>query len=131
MSIPQLRQTRSRGDTNKSPTPDNVLNNVPVDAIPTHRLPQQKPMAHRSKSVSGGGAERPAYVQDLQVAAAKARGGTQSGEPEAPQKKSKGLTAFLSRKKGDRGKSPASTRRYPEGVLGKEGARVWQKDLVP
>lgn len=125
MSIPQLRQARSRADTT---SPENAVSKV--DSTTLNQLPQGKVMAQRSKSISGGGADRKTFAQDLQVAAAKARGGTQSGEPEQPAKRSKGIVAFLSRKKGDRGKSPANTRRFPEGVLGKEGARVWQKDLT-
>ena len=45
----------------------------------------------------------------------------------APNKKGKGISGFLSGKKM-RGKSPSSQKRWPDGVIGKDGARVWVKE---
>lgn len=86
-------------------------------------------MAGRSKSIGGiarsntakneartGGNEKNSQAQSNQGSTASSTKG-----------KSKGIVALLSGKKG-RGKSPASQRRYPEGVLGKDGARVWLKE---
>lgn len=125
ISMGQLRPVRSRGDT-QSPPPEQLrtLASGPTSA------PRSTALAHRSRSINGGGIDRQRVATDIKTAATKARGGTVSNEPEV-QKKPKGIVAFLSRKKGERGKSPAATKKYPEGVLGKDGARVWQKETQP
>ena len=119
-SLPQVTQTR---------TIDQNTNPGDTGSPPDHL----RNMAGRSKSVSG--VARSSTWTDAVSAGAKARNEVRFGEQaqqqqQQQQSKTKGkksILAVLSGKKS-RGKSPASARRYPEGVLGKDGARVWLKD---
>lgn len=93
--------------------------------LPTAR---ERSMPHRSRSISGGVRHSAGWADAPLPRDGKVRGGVRSGGSAFEEsRKSKGIVALLSRKK-DRGKSPASGKRYPDGVLGKDGARVWLKD---
>lgn len=108
----QGRQQRSRGSPNN--------NNVPL---------HQRPLPIRSHSV--GGLKENADPQRIPTHALQrqetqiqnVRKGAVSGDTlmGRERSKSKGVMGFLRNRTGDRGKSPA--RRYPAGVIGKDGAR--------
>ena len=124
-SLPHLASARSRApEAGRSPEAERARVALP-----------QKPMAHRSKSVSSSGVVRSTTWTETgssvsKLPAPRMRGGTRSGSSaidESPRSRPKGIVAFL--KSGrNRGKSPASTKKYPEGVMGKEGARMWVKE---
>ncbi|KAL9088073.1 MAG: hypothetical protein Q9159_003271 [Coniocarpon cinnabarinum] len=127
-SLPQLMPTRTR-----LPEP-----RVPDTRSPDAESPRsavlQKPPAHRSKSVSGNGANRSETWNeaDTKLPGPRVRGGTRSGSSvesaSSPRSgRSKSILAILKNGK-NRGKSPASGKKYPEGVMGKEGCRQWVKE---
>ena len=126
VSLPQLVPARSRAPENRSPD----------DQSTQFALPQRPPPAHRSKSVSGSGVGRSTTWTGAdtdtinKLPTPRIKGATRSGssaQEEGNRSRSKGIVAFLKSGKS-RGKSPASTKKYPEGVLGKEGCRVWVKE---
>ena len=131
VSLPQLNQSRSPAQEGGRP-PESERPKY-VTTAPRHGTGKG---AQRSQSVSNSNMVRSTTWTETGSTTSKlppprrVREGTRSGSSaldEPPRSRSKGIVAFLKSGKS-RGKSPASTKKYPDGVMGKEGARVWVKD---
>ncbi|KAI9657816.1 MAG: hypothetical protein M1831_004052 [Alyxoria varia] len=136
-STSRLGQARSYADHESSRQGSPEANEIQPRSSPSPSQVPQRPQ--RAKSIGGGQLVRHNTNASDMSPAAIARENNQriasGGKPDAtttadsaPHKKGKGgIVGLLSGKKM-RGKSPSSQKRWPDGVLGKDGARVWVKE---
>ncbi|KAI9718472.1 MAG: Serine/threonine-protein kinase 32A [Chrysothrix sp. TS-e1954] len=95
----------------------------PKSGSPDSALPEPRMAPQRTKSVS---------TLHPEVAAASLSGDTAKGAGKErgrlkKEKSNRGFVAMISGKKRQ-GKSPTPSRKWPEGVMGKDGARVWVRE---